>query len=310
MQTNPNERWTAEKIPDQKGRVAVVTGANSGIGFETAKALAARGATVMLACRDVQRAVAAGKRISSDVPGADVQPVRLDLASLASVRKAAEEILDGTDRLDLLINNAGIVWPPHDLTADGFETHIGVNHLGHFALTGHLLERMRRTPGSRVVSVSSLAHRRGAVDVDDLHFQRSKYTLTAAYGRSKLANLLFTFELQRRLRAAGAETVALAAHPGAVPTPLFRHMTGAIMVLGKLVLAVRGGRDVAMAALPTLRAATDPDVRGGEYFGPDGPHESKGYPTRVAASGRAHDAELQRRLWQESEKLVGLTYGL
>ncbi|MFF5208268.1 SDR family NAD(P)-dependent oxidoreductase [Streptosporangium sp. NPDC000396] len=295
--------WTEADVPDQEGRVAVITGASSGIGLETARVLAARGASVVIACRDEGKAARAADRI-----GADVEVLRLDLASIASVRQAAEELRGRHDRLDLLINNAGVMVPPLTRTADGFELQFGTNHLGHFAFTGLLLDRLLPVPGSRIVTVSSLGHRRGRIDFADLRSERS-YNRVAAYGRSKLANLLFTYELQRRLAAAGAETIALAAHPGMSSTELTRHLPGALRVLsdtvGSLVL-----QSPEMGALPTLRAAVDPAARGGEYYGPSGAGELRGHPRRVRSSGRSHDTATQSRLWAESERLTGVAYPL
>ena len=211
-------RWTALDVPHQKGRVAVVTGASSGIGFETAKVLSERGATVVLACRDADRAADAALRITTEIPAADLRTVRLDLASLASVREAAQEIRASCGRVDLLINNAGVMWPPRSTTRDGFELQLGTNHLGHFAFTGQLLDHMRSVPGARIVTVSSGAHRHGDIYFDDLQFERAQYSRTRAYGQSKLANLMFTYELQRRLAASGSPLIALAAHPGGVHT--------------------------------------------------------------------------------------------
>jgi len=227
--------------------------------------------------------------------------VRLDLASLASVREAAEEIRAGHGRLDLLVSNAGVMIPPYGTTADGFELQFGINHLGHFALAGLLLDRLLAVPGSRVVTVASLAHRAGRINFADLQSQR-RYRRQAAYGQSKLANLLFTYELQRRL--AGAGTAALAAHPGWARTELNRHGP-AWMRTGSRLPPSQGA---AAGALPTLRAATDPAAAGGEYYGPSGPFELRGAPRRVSSSRRSHDGQAQQRLWQESMRLTGITY--
>ncbi len=232
--------------------------------------------------------------------------VRLDLASLDSVRAAAAEILAARDRLDLLINNAGLMWPAYGKTADGFELQFGINHLGHFALTGLLLEAMLPVPGSRVVTVSSNGHRTGRIDFADLQ-SGQRYGRMAAYAQSKLANLMFTYELQRRLAAAGAATAALAAHPGVAFTELTRHLPG---VLQSVYPAIGGlfTQSAAMGALPTLRAATDPAAAGGEYYGPAGLAQVKGYPVRVSSTARSRDQSAQRRLWAESERLTGVTY--
>ncbi|AWT51931.1 SDR family NAD(P)-dependent oxidoreductase [Mycolicibacterium smegmatis] len=294
-------KWTTARIPDQTGRVAIVTGANTGLGLETAKALAAKGAHVVLAVRNLDKGKAAVDWIARSAPTADLELQQLDLGSLASVRAAADDLKGKFDRIDLLINNAGVMWPPRQTTEDGFELQFGTNHLGHFALTGLLLDRMLTVPGSRVVTVSSQGHRILAkIHFDDLQWER-RYNRVAAYGQSKLANLLFTYELQRRLT--GHQTTALAAHPGASNTELARHLPGP---LERLVTPL--AQDAALGALPTLRAATDPGALGGQYFGPDGIGETRGYPKVVASSAQSHDADLQRRLWAVSEELTGVTF--
>jgi NAD(P)-dependent dehydrogenase (short-subunit alcohol dehydrogenase family) len=299
------DRWTWSDVPDQRGRTAVVTGSNSGIGYEAALELARHGAAVVLACRDLERAEGAAAGIRAAAPGATVSTLHLDLASLASVRRAAEQLCGAYDRLDLLVNNAGLMFPPYARTEDGFELQFGTNHLGHFALTGLVLDRLLAAPGSRVVTVSSTGHRAGAIDFDDLQFERRRYLRLTAYGQSKLANLLFTYELQRRLEAARAATIALAAHPGAASTRLTRFLPGWMRTLGNGF-----GQDARMGALPTLRAAVDPAARGGEYYGPGGWMEMRGFPRRVESSGRSHDAGAQRRLWERSEELTGVRYPL
>ena len=303
-------KWTVSDIGDQRGRVVVITGANSGIGFEAARELAARGATMVLACRDEAKGREAAGRIAAG-PGAAVMAdvVRLDLASLASVRAAAEQIRGRYQRLDLLINNAGLMMPPFGRTEDGFELQIGTNHLGHFALTGLLLDRLLATPGSRVVTVSSFGHRQGRINLDDLSFDHRRYRPAAAYGQSKLANIMFTYELQRRLAAAGAATIAVTLHPGSVPTDLQRHATGAMRVTGDFLIRTMGQPDAATGALSTLRAATDPAANGGEYYAPGGFFSlSRRYPKPHRSSGRSHDTAMQRRLWSESERLTGVSY--
>jgi len=298
--------WTVADVPDQQGRTAVVTGANTGIGFEAAAVLAQRGAITVLACRDTGKAERAAARLSAAAPQATVSVVRLDLASLDSVRAAAGQIRASHERLDLLINNAGLMMPPHGTTADGFELQFGTNHLGHFALTGLLLDRMLAVPGSRVVTISSNGHRTGRINFADLQSER-RYGRITAYAQSKLANLMFTYELERRLRAAGAETIALAAHPGSAGTELVRHVPGVLQT----VYSAAGGvfkQSAAMGALPTLRAATDPAARGGEYYGPGGFGQLTGYPVRVSSNSRSHDEPAQRRLWAESERLTGVTF--
>lgn len=287
----------------------MVTGANSGLGFETARVLAERGAKVVLACRDPRNAMDAATRIRRTSPHADVVAVRIDLASLGSVREAAGELRSACNRIDLLINNGGVMEPPYERTDDGFELTFATNHLGHFALTGLLLERLRETPGSRVVTVSSEGHARGVVDFDDLQAERD-YRPDAAYCQSKLANLLFTYELDRRLRAAGAQTNALACHPGIVLTGLYRtrsRLERAPLSPRLRLVNSRFVQSTQMGALPTLRAATDAAARGGEFYGPPG-RGYAGYPVRVESSAGSHDEGVQRRLWQESERLTGVAY--
>ncbi|MFD8382279.1 SDR family NAD(P)-dependent oxidoreductase [Streptomyces sp. NPDC059679] len=293
--------WTEQHIPDQHGRVAIVTGANTGLGFETARMLAARGAAVVLAVRDVEKGKQAAARITGDVT---VQA--LDLASLDSIRSAAADLRAAHPRIDLLINNAGVMYTPRQTTADGFELQFGTNHLGHFALTGLLLDRLLPVPGSRVVTVSSTGHRiRAAIHFDDLQWERS-YSRAAAYGQAKLANLMFTYELQRRLAPHGT-TVAVAAHPGMSNTELARNTPAAVRVLITW-LAPLLTQKAEMGALPTLRAATDPAVTGGQYYGPGNRGEIRGYPKLVTSSPDSHDQATQQRLWTVSEELTGVTF--
>ena len=303
-------RWTEADVPDQTGRRALVTGANAGIGFETAQALAGRGALVILACRDLAGAEAAAHRIVSAIPNADVETVHLDLASLASVRQAAAEVGAGDGGIDVLINNGGVMEPPYERTVDGFELTFATNHLGHFALTGLLLDRLLGRPGSRIVTVSSEGHARGVIDFEDLHSENG-YNPAEAYYQSKLANLLFTYELDRRLRAAGAETIALACHPGIVLTNLYRtrsRLERASLSPRLRFLNSRFVQSTQMGALPTLRAATDPAAQGSECYGPS--RGNTGDPMVVESSPRSHDEEAQRRLWQESERLTGVSYSI
>ncbi|BBX75694.1 SDR family NAD(P)-dependent oxidoreductase [Mycobacterium shinjukuense] len=298
-------RWTAADIPDQTGRTAVITGANTGLGFETATALATHGARVVLAVRNLDKGKQAAARISEVAPGAGVELQELDLTSLASVRAAASQLRSAYERIDLLINNAGVMYTPKSTTADGFEMQFGTNHLGHFALTGLLLDRLLPVPGSRVVTVSSVGHRiRAAIHFDDLQWER-RYSRVAAYGQSKLANLLFTYELQRRL-APGGTTIAVAAHPGVSNTELIRNMPRPLVAVSALLAPLM--QDADLGALPILRAATDPAVTGGQYYGPDGFGELRGYPKVVASSAQSHDLDLQRRLWAVSEELTGVSY--
>ncbi|WP_028045508.1 oxidoreductase [Cellulomonas sp. URHE0023] len=294
--------WTVDDVPDQSGRTVVVTGGNGGIGLEAAKVLAARGASIVLACRDLSRATAAAAMV-----GGDVSTVELDLSSLASVRRAADELRSRHPHLDLLINNAGLMMPPLGRTEDGFEQQLGINHLGHFALTGLLLDTLVGTPGSRVVNVASSAHRQGRIDFDDLQFERRAYSPAKAYGQSKLANVLFTFELQRRLD--GAPTIAVAVEPGIVSTGLQGHVTGRARGLAiAAVVRLVGQPTAAAGALATLRAATDPTVHGADYVAPHGRLNAAGHPVLIEPSKASRDADAQRRLWTESERLTGVRW--
>jgi len=295
--------WNADQIPNQDGRVAIVTGANSGIGLVAAQTLADKGARVILACRSEERAHGALASIRKTNPEAQVEYRNLDLSSLESVQTFAASILETEERIDLLINNAGVMMPPtRSETADGFELQFGVNHLGHQALTALLFERINATPGSRIVNVASQAHRGGKIDFSDLQWQDRGYKKMASYGQSKLANLLFTFELDRRLKASKCETKSVAAHPGWTATDLQRHSVSARFFNPLLAMKPEQG------ALPTLRAATDPDVKGGEYFGPCGVLELRGNPVEVGSSKRARDAKSAAKLWQVSEELTGVRF--
>ncbi|OBJ58721.1 SDR family NAD(P)-dependent oxidoreductase [Mycobacterium asiaticum] len=298
-------KWTTADIPEQTSRTVVITGANTGLGFETAAALAARRARVVLAVRNLEKGKEAAARIAAATPGADVALQELDLTSLDSVRAAAAQLRSDYDHIDVLINNAGVMYTPKSTTKDGFELQFGTNHLGHFAFTGLLLDRLLPVPGSRVVTVSSIGHRiRAAIHFDDLQWER-RYSRVAAYGQAKLANLLFTYELQRRLAPHGT-TVAVAAHPGGSKTELTRNLPRLLRALTPLIEPLF--QDAELGALPTLRAATDPSVLGGQYYGPDGFQETRGYPKVVASSAQSHDEALQRRLWAVSEELTGVVY--
>jgi NAD(P)-dependent dehydrogenase (short-subunit alcohol dehydrogenase family) len=298
-------RWTAADIPDQSGRVAIVTGANSGLGLVTARELARAGAHVVVACRDTSKGERAAEDIRRAAPGARLAVRRLDLADLGSVREFAEGVAGEHPAIDLLINNAGVMAPPRRLTVDGFESQIGTNHLGHFALTGRLLERLEAAATPRVVSLSSGAHRIGWMRFDDLNWER-RYNNWLAYGQSKLADLLFCFELQRRATAAGSRLKALAAHPGYAATNLQfagpRKIEAAFMAVTNKLVA----QSAEMGALPTLYAATLPDLPGGSFIGPDGIGEMRGYPHIVGAAKRAYDEDAWRRLWELSEELTGV----
>jgi NAD(P)-dependent dehydrogenase (short-subunit alcohol dehydrogenase family) len=300
--------WTASDIPDQSGRLAVVTGANSGLGLATARELSRVGARVVLTCRNLEKGEAAVAEIRGVVPAADVVMAELDLADLASLRGFAARLSGEVERLDLLILNAGVMAPPRRLTADGFESQFGTNHLGHFALTGLLLGPLLAAPSPRVVTISSGAHRMGVIRFDDLQSEHG-YNNWRAYGQSKLANLMFSFELDRRARAAGTALRSVAAHPGYAATNLqFAGPVGRLerlsMVVGNKLIA----QSADMGALPTLYAATMPDLPGGSFVGPDGLLELRGAPHMVTGAGRAYDLAAWRRLWDLSEELTGVRY--
>jgi NAD(P)-dependent dehydrogenase (short-subunit alcohol dehydrogenase family) len=302
-----NTKWTAADVPDQTGRVAVITGANTGIGYETATVLARRGAHVVLAVRDIDKGEQAAARITAASSHADVAVQQLDLTSLASVTAAADEIKAAHPHIDLLINNAGVMMTPKGSTKDGFELQFGTNHLGHFALTGMLLDHLLPVDGSRVVTISSLGHRlRASINFDDLRAGPG-YDRAAAYGRSKLANLLFTYELQRLLADKAARTIAVAAHPGGSRTDLGRNAPTWVRI-GMTLVGPLMFQSAAMGALPALRAATDPQVHGGQYYGPSHLAEQRGYPRLVQSSAASHDEQLQRWLWAVSEQSTGVTY--
>jgi NAD(P)-dependent dehydrogenase (short-subunit alcohol dehydrogenase family) len=299
------EHWTTADIPDQSGRLAIVTGANSGLGRSTAWELARAGATVIIACRNTAKGEEAAAEIKRDVPAADLQVLALDLADLASVWSFTDGL--DTDQVDLLINNAGVMAPPRRLTKDGFESQLGTNHLGHFALTGRLLPRLLAAPAPRVVTVSSGAHRMGRIRFDDLQGE-NRYIAWLAYGQSKLANLMFCFELQRRAVEAGIALKSMAAHPGYAATNL---QFAAPRLPDRILMAVTNkviAQSAEMGALPSLYAATVPDLPGGSFVGPDGFMEQRGHPHVVTAAGKAYDEDAWRRLWEVSEELTGVRY--
>jgi NAD(P)-dependent dehydrogenase (short-subunit alcohol dehydrogenase family) len=303
------DRWTVERIPDQSGRLAIVTGANSGLGLVAARELARAGAQVVLACRNLQKGESALRECEAAAPGPKLSLEELDLASLDSVRAFAERFRAEHDGLDLLINNAGVMATPRRRTADGFELQFGTNHLGHFALTGLLIGQMEGREDARVVTLSSTAHRMGRIAFDNLGGER-RYFRWRAYGQSKLANLLFALELDRRLRAAGSSIKSMAAHPGYAATNL-QHagppgLDSAVMHVTNRVLA----QSDEMGALPILYAATEPGLDGGTFAGPDGVLEQRGHPKPVSASGAARDEDVAGRLWDVSERLTGVRFEL
>jgi NAD(P)-dependent dehydrogenase (short-subunit alcohol dehydrogenase family) len=311
MQKNGNETaeiWTTADIPDLTGKVIIVTGANSGIGFEASREFVHKGAQTILACRDLEKGQIALDQLKAESPDASAEMMQLDLASLESTQQFAEAFKAKYDRLDVLLNNAGIMMVPYGKTEDGFESQFGTNHLGHFALTGLLIDHLSKTADARVVNISSNGHRFGKMDFDDLMFEENKYSSIGAYARSKLANLLFTYELQRRFEAQDLDVIAVAAHPGTSETNLGVHLEDhpayKIMqpIFGKM------SQSAAMGALPSIRAAVDPDVAGAEYFGPDGTMQAKGYPVLVPSSKTSHNQTDAQQLWEISEELTGIQY--
>ncbi|MFX0092220.1 MAG: oxidoreductase [Candidatus Hodarchaeota archaeon] len=295
-------KWTSENIPDLTGKITIVTGANSGIGYETARALAHKGATVILACRNKDKGEVAVRQIDQEYLEAKAELMQLDLADLASVHRFADEFTNQYDRVDILINNAGIMMTPFGKTVDGFELQFGTNHLGHFALTGLLLDPLVRTPQARVVTVSSWGHNFGEIDFDDLNPEERNYDRGKAYAQSKLANILFTYELQRRFEGAGVDTIATTVHPGWTATKLPVHRP-IIRMLNPFI-----GQKPKMGALPTLYAATAMGVQGGNYYGPSSWLGLRGYPTKVQSSDRSYDTAVASKLWTVSEELTGVRY--
>ncbi|SDP62321.1 oxidoreductase [Lentzea jiangxiensis] len=290
-------RWTEADIPDQTGRTVLVTGANSGLGLRTAQVLAAKGAHVLMGCRSVQRGEAARRTVRGSA-----EVLELDLADLGSVRAAAEKV----EALDVLVNNAGIMAVPNGRTADGFERQFGTNHLGHAALTWLLLPALRQRPGARVVTVSSLMHRAGRIDFEDPNWERRPYSLQGSYGQSKLANILFARELERR----SPDVTSIAAHPGMTATELTNNMAdahrSAVMKIGGRISHLFS-QSVEMGALPQLYAATSPDARGGQYYGPDGFNGLRGHPGVARMTAAARDDLAANRLWELTVKLTGIT---
>jgi NAD(P)-dependent dehydrogenase (short-subunit alcohol dehydrogenase family) len=302
--------WSESSVPSQRGRVVVITGANSGTGFEAARLLAQRGATVVLGCRNRGKAQTAAEALRKDCPETRIEVEPLDLGSLDSIRAAATSIQTRHPKVDLLLNNAGVMVPPYGRTQEGFETQFGTNHLGHYAFTGLLLETLLAAPGSRIVTMSSQAHRMGRIRFDDLNFEKG-YKPWPAYGQSKLANLLFTYELQRRLQLAQAGTLALAAHPGWSRTNLQQHAVRGAWTRGfSAAFGALLSQSARLGAHPLVRAAVDPEAQGADYFGPSGFMEMKGHAVRVRSTPRSRDEALQQRLWQVSEAMTGVVYPL
>ena len=298
--------FNVNEIPSQKGRIAIVTGSNIGLGYETALALAKKDMKVILACRNLEKANGAIEKIKSRAPKADLEAIQIDLSKLNSVEDFAENYLKKYDQLDLLINNAGVMMPPYTLTDDGFELQLAANHLGHFKLTGHLLDTIEKTPNSRIVSLSSNAHKSGKINFDDLQ-SKENYSALAAYGQSKLACLMFAYELQRRLENAGYQTISTAAHPGVSVTNLVQHIPFWVKILFSPLIPFLTHSPEA-GAKPTLYAALGQDAKGGEYFGPTGFNEMKGKAGKVDSTPLSKDKEIAKQLWEVSEELTKTKY--
>jgi len=318
-----DEDWTADDIPNLTGKIAVVTGANSGIGFAATKALAWKGAHVVMACRNLEKAQKAMAKIREEVPNASLEIIQIDLADLSSIQNLAQEFMNKHQSLHILLNNAGIMWTPKLQTVDGFELQLGTNHLGHFALTGRLMEVILNTDGSRVVTMSSSGHRSGKINFNDLQCDQS-YSRFGAYAQSKLANLLFAYELHRKLRAAGSSVLSVCSDPGAVRTNLvttgmgmssgggvMRRIASFLMqvvfliILSPLLVLTQSAEN---GSLSILYAATSPEAESGAYYGPSGLKRSS--PKRVESSEASHDVEVARRLWEISSELTGVRFNI
>lgn len=294
-------------VPSQKGRITIVTGANSGLGYETALELVKKDMKVILACRNLAKAEIAKQAICQEVPQADIEIMGVDLSKLASVRFFASAFVEKYPQLDLLINNAGIMTPPFSLSEDGFESQMAANYFGHFLLTNLLLKTILKTPRSRIITLSSIAHKQGKIHFEDLQSQK-KYSPMAAYSQSKLACLMFSYELQRRLTQMGSHTLSVAAHPGISDTSLIKNtpIPDWIFDLFKPIMTRTFLQSAKAGAEPTLYAALGDDVKGGDYFGPDGFYEMRGSAKKVDSTALSKDKEVAKRLWEVSEKLCGI----
>jgi len=296
------QKWDTKDIPDQKGRVVIVTGSSSGIGLEAARVLASKNATVIIAVRNPEKGNSAVNKIKRQHKNVNVEFMGLDLADLDSVRLFTKIFKEKFNKLDLLINNAGVMIPPYGKTKDGFELQFGTNHLGHFALTGLLIELLKNTKNSRIVNVSSAAHKYGNLNFADLNWEKRKYKTWRAYGDSKISNLYFTYELQRRLADSKSTVKVTAAHPGWTATDLQRHSKLFVFMNGFFAMKIWLG------ALPTLRAAIDEAAQSGDYFGPDGWQEWRGYPQKVESNKLSHDKNIGAKLWEVSQQLTGIKF--
>ncbi len=306
------KKWTVDDVPDLAEKIIIVTGANSGIGYEAAKEFSRKGAKTILACRNMEKAKSALAKIKSEVPDSEAEIMQLDLASLKSIHKFAEKFRAKHKRLDILLNNAGIMMSPYGKTEDGFELQFGTNHLGHFALTGLVISLLLKAPGSRIVNVSSMGHRFGDVDFDKIMYEEDKeYSPMKAYGRSKLANLLFTYELQHRLEANKKRVITVAAHPGNSNTKLGKYLEKKLWfrIIKSLYMPIFA-QSAAMGALPMIRASVDANVKGGEYYGPGGFMGMRGHPVKVESNKASHDEKSAKTLWKISEKLTSIKYNI
>ena len=302
------QKWNFDDIPDLSGKTIIVTGGNSGLGFEAVKSLSVKGSETILACRSAKNGESAKKQILEEHPNAQINVMNLDLADLKSIHSFAMKFDAQYHKVDVLLNNAGIICP-YKKTKDGFEIQIGTNHLGHFALTGLLLHCLKNTKGSRVINVSSLGHKFGKMIFDNFMFEKGDYSIMKAYGRSKLSNLLFTYELQRKFEKFNIDCIAVAAHPGVAKSNLAKYVTKKLLYkIGMAISSSIMSQNSSMGALPEIRASVDPLVKGGDYFGPGGFQEWRGYPVKVKSNNASHDLKNAEKLWEISEKLTKINY--
>ena len=301
------QKWSFDDIPDLSGKTIIVTGGNSGLGFETVKSFSAKGSETILTCRDPEKGKFAKEKILEEYPNAQINVMNLDLADLKSIHSFVGKIEEQYPKINVLLNNAGIICP-YKKTKDGFEIQIGTNHLGHFALTGLLLHLLKNTKGSRVVNVSSIGHKFGKLDFDNFMFEKGGYAIMKAYGNTKLSNLLFTYELQRRFEKFNVNCIAVAAHPGISKSNLAKYVTKKLWYKIALGISPVMSQSPSMGALPEIRASVDPLVKGGDYFGPDGFQEWRGYPVKVKSNDASHDLANAEKLWEVSEKLTKVNY--
>jgi NAD(P)-dependent dehydrogenase (short-subunit alcohol dehydrogenase family) len=302
------KNWTFNNIPNLTGKTVIITGGNSGLGFEAVKALSRNNGEVILASRSVERGEQAKEAIQSEYPQANIEVRELDLADIDSIKEFTSEFYKTHRKLDVLLNNAGVMWCPYNKTKDGFESQMGTNHLGHFALTGLLLDALKEAGNARVVTVSSMGHRNAELDLDNFMFEKGGYKPTLAYYNSKLANLHFTYELQRKFDEHELDIISVAAHPGGSATNLARHIEKDLRFRLLKPLFYLMAQSAAMGTLPQVRASVDPDVSGGEYHGPGGFNEMRGHPVLVQSSEASHDREAAKRLWEMSEELTNVTF--